>query len=222
MEVQEVVQTLVVFHVSLCIPDSSGSFETFRYHYPSENSQRRRLFVEQDLKLSEDTKLSFYRSPDMSFCCYKHLILEDGDERGCLSAGGTTSTSSSMFPSPLEFAFFLPNFQNPQLHRPLVKQHMKARGRFSAALRTSLSAATGISCLGMGASEASRESTSTSSLTLRYVPLALLFPNLTVLSYPSFAGPWLSRTENLIPYRSFLLLQTSRFRDGGVGVCSSD
>jgi hypothetical protein len=127
-----------------------------------------------------------------------------------------------MFPSPLEFAFFLPNFQNPQLHRPLVKQHMKARGRFSAALRTSLSAATGISCLGMGASEAFRESTSTSSLTLRYVPLALIFPNLTVLSYPSFAGPWLSRTENLIPYRSFLLLQTSRFRDGGVGVCSSD
>jgi hypothetical protein len=40
---------------------------------------------------------------------------------------------------------------------------------------------------------------------------------------PSVAGPLLSRTENteLIPYRSFLQLQTSRFRDGGVGVCWS-
>jgi len=87
------------------------------------------------------------------------------------------------YPSPLVFPFFLPNFQNSQLCRPFVKQHMKAPSWFSAALRTPLSVATRISFIGMRALEAVRASTLTSSSTFRYIPLALIFPNLTVLLY---------------------------------------
>jgi hypothetical protein len=67
-----------------------------------------------------------------------------------LNAGGITSTSSTFrctsiaHSSPLGFVFFLPSFQHSQLRRPFVKQHMKAPSWFSVALRTSLSAATGI------------------------------------------------------------------------------
>ena len=92
------------------------------------------------------------------------------------------------YPSPLGFSFFLPIFQNSELRRPFVKQHMKIPSWFSAALGP-LTSATGILLLQMRASEAVRASTSRS--------LTLMFPNLTVTIPPKthiFAGPSLSRT----------------------------